>query len=138
MLCNRSDDEQLAIKVHGGYNLAEGCSGQSFIDVLSAYLIGVQKYQYFSCNQVWIGGDGNWHDEYYKDLGEPKQKFPIKMNNTYYRSFASGTSVTFDTVNNTGKIYWADENDKEFLDNLEYLYINEWKSYHKNWTAGTQ
>eukprot|EP00483_Globobulimina_turgida_P012170 UN12192 len=86
MLCNRTDDQQLAIKIHGGYHLAEGCAGQSFIDVLSAYLIGVQVYQYFSCNQIWIGGDGNWHNEYYYPLGAPKQAFSVKMNDTYYRS----------------------------------------------------
>ena len=134
-LCNRSDDEVLSIHVHGGYDLATGCSGQSFIDVLSAYLIGVQIYQYFSCNEIWIGGTGNWHNEYYYKLGKPKSQ-PIKMNDTYFRSFASNTSVTFDTINNTGHIYWSNNHSTQFLNNLEYLYMEEWKNYHKDWRHG--
>eukprot|EP01084_Bolivina_argentea_P077801 141157_1 len=121
-LCNRSDGQQLAIHVHGGYGLATGCYGQSFIDVLAAYLIGVQKYQYFSCNEIWIGGVGNWHGEYYYPLGVPKGQ-PIKVNGTYFRAFESNTSVIFDTVNNTGKIYWSNQYSMQFLNNLEQFYI---------------
>jgi len=134
-LCNRSDGEQLSIHVHGGYNLAEGCSGQSFVDVLAAYLIGVQKYQYFQCNQIWIGGTGNWHDEYFYPLGEPKSQ-PMKVNQTYFRSFASNTSVTFDTANNTGHIYWSNQYSTQFLNSLEDLYSQQWKLYHKDWRSG--
>lgn len=114
MLSNRSDVEQLAIHVHGGYNLEEGCSGQSFVNVLAAYLIGVQKYQYFACNTVWIGGEGNWHQEYSYPLGEPKAD-AVKIGGIYYRAFASGTSVTFSTLNNTGTIYWAHQYSADFL-----------------------
>eukprot|EP01083_Nonionella_stella_P291534 991956_1 len=135
MLCNRSDDEQLSLHVHGGYGLATNCSGQSFIDVLAAYLIGVQKYQYFQCNQIWIGGTGNWHKEYEYDLGKPKAQ-PIKMNDTYFRSFASNTSVVFNTVNNSGTIYWSHQHSTSFLDHLEDLYTKEWHMYHKDWKSG--
>ena len=91
------------IEVH-----AHQCTGTAFINTLSAFLIGMNKYSYYGCSNGWQWPDSwnIWHPEYDKPLGQPLGP-AIKVNGIYSRSFKSGTNVTFNTKTNTGKIDWA-------------------------------
>ena len=137
MLCNRSNLVDLfVIKVHSGYHLADGCAGQSFINALAGYLIGAQKYQYFQCNVAWsMPVNAGWQKEYEYPLGEPDRQ-PVKVNNTWFRSFKSGTNVMFHANNNTGEIFWSNEYDAKFLQDMkDYFYVTL-ESWHKDWRHG--
>ena len=85
------------------------CTGD-LTDYIAAFLIGAGEYSYFGCGDWYAEGDDikplTWRTEYSKPLGAPKG--PAQYNaGTWTRSFASGTSASFDTKTNKGTVKWA-------------------------------
>ena len=90
--------------------ISVSCSSD-LTDYIAAFLIGAgELYSYFGCG-TWnaTGNDTSpltWRPEYDKPVGPPK--FPaLYYSGVWSRSFALGTSVTFDTKTNKGTIEWA-------------------------------
>ena len=80
-------------------------------DSLAAFLMVAEKYSYYGCSSGWFVQDHwlDWHQEYDKPLGPPLGP-GIKINNTWYRQFASGTNVTLKVLANgtmIGNIQWS-------------------------------
>eukprot|EP01046_Picozoa_sp_COSAG06_P035240 COSAG06_NODE_3769_length_4925_cov_76.558433_3_plen_72_part_00 len=48
-----------------------------------------------------------WSDEYSRPLGPPLAKATLLANGTFFREFASGTKVHFDTLTDVGSVSWA-------------------------------
>ena len=80
-------------------------------DFIAAFLIGAGEYSYFGCGH-WNSTASDmspftWRPEYDKPLGAPKGPAQYSSSGMWSRAFASGTSVTFNTVTNKGIIYWS-------------------------------
>ena len=118
------------LKAHARYchdNTNCGCLGQSLINDLATFLVCAKKYAYFNCNKNWLLNDTNfgWYEEYGKPLGAPNQENGVKVDDTYYRSFATGTGVIFNATSRQGRIFWSDEWDAWLLKQLDDR-ITDW------------
>ena len=98
-------NKQILVEAHAG---VDGDNCTDITDTLAAFLIGMNKYSYYACSDgwTWPGNWNTWYPEYDKPLGEPLGD-AVKKNGVYFRSFRSGTNVTFDTSTNKGTIDWA-------------------------------
>jgi hypothetical protein len=77
---------------------------------LAAFLVAAGKYSYFVCGSwedtLSDSSTSSWLPVYDLPLGEPLGN-AVKKGAVWYRSFASGTNVTFDTKHNKGAVHWA-------------------------------
>ena len=136
---NNATKEGYMIHAHSGYctdGTNCGCVGQSLINNLATFLVCAKKYTYFTCNPKWFINDTtfNYYDEYEKPLGAPIQENGVKVDDTYYRSFATGTAAIFNASSRQGRIFWSDEWDsdllKSFSDRIDDWQQNIHKDYH--------
>ncbi len=115
MLMNASAAAQ-RVQAHAGY-APNGQDNycQDVTNSLSAFLIGAGENCYYACsrgwavNPLWPAASDDWltiHPQYLRPLGAPSGP-AVKHGDTYTRSFASGTVVTFNTTSNEGRIAWA-------------------------------
>lgn len=72
---------------------------------LAAFLVAAGEQSYFRCGD-WGHTDVPWYAVYDMPLGAPVSDASF-VDGVYSRSFASGTSVTYYTGNETGVIHWA-------------------------------
>ena len=137
------DNPNIMIKAHAGYCTKNnngtvksncGCVGQSLINDLATFLVCAKKYAYFNCNTDWLMNTTNygWYDEYNKPLGEPLQYNGVKVDDTYYRSFATGTAAIFNATSRQGRIFWSNEWDYKLLNDLT-IRINDWNDNGNNY-----
>jgi len=108
--------DQMRLAANGQGLLASyqpGSAGQDFESQLASFLIGAGTRHYFgagawTCNATEREGV-TWHAEYDKPLGAPLGLGQLGKDGIWRRSFASGTTVTFDRASGLGKIKWADD-----------------------------
>lgn len=72
---------------------------------LAAFLVAAGKYSYYMCGGF-FGTKPAWYPVYDLPLGAPLGDAKFE-NGVYTRSFASGTSVLYNTSSETGSIQWA-------------------------------
>ena len=133
-----SENSNIMVKAHAGYCDKNGggncgCVGQALINDLATFLVCAKKYTYFNCNQGWSLNASNygWYQEYGKPLGKPNQENGVKVDDTYYRSFSTGTGVIFNVTSGQGRIFWSDEWDSQVLKIFNDR-INDWDEYISN------
>lgn len=73
---------------------------------LAAFLVAADKHAYYMCSG-WSGTVPTWYPVYDAPLGEPLSNATF-IDGVYYRRFASGTKVIYNTTSETGSIIWAD------------------------------
>jgi len=78
---------------------------QSVQNELAAFLVAAGKYSYYMCGGF-FGTKPTWYSLYDRPLGAPVADAEFK-DGIYTRTFASGTTVTFNTSSETGSIVWA-------------------------------
>ena len=106
-------------QVHTSYYL--GAKNPDVRDALAGFLIGTGPYAYFSgpytwsIAQTWSDPEGiddvrmRWLPEFDRPLGEPTAEAALdELTGIATRTFASGTTVTFNHTNNQGTIKWGD------------------------------
>jgi len=83
----------------------ENANDQEHINNIAAFLIGAGPYSYYRCGS-WHEEEVGWYPIYDYPLGEPLGDAVLE-DHVWKRSFASGTTVTFDTKKEHGTIDWA-------------------------------
>ena len=93
------------------------CHGQDYSnDTLAAFLVGAGNGHYLAVGGWYNGVDGHWSDDFARPLGAPLADATYDhTTETWYRSFESGTNVTFtphinskgQDMGGTGTISWA-------------------------------
>eukprot|EP01043_Picozoa_sp_COSAG02_P006739 COSAG02_NODE_195_length_29750_cov_79.793329_1_plen_339_part_00 len=77
-------------------------------NTIAAFLIAVWDGMFLMASPCCgTNATAAWTDEYSRPLGPPLAKATLLPNGTFYREFASGTKVYFDTLIGEGTIAWA-------------------------------
>lgn len=74
---------------------------------LAAFLVAAGPHAYYMCGG-WCNGANSpeWYPVFDMPLGDPLANATL-TDGVYVREFSKGTNVTYDTKNETGKIWWA-------------------------------
>eukprot|EP00039_Didymoeca_costata_P016854 m.307435 g.307435 ORF g.307435 m.307435 type:complete len:378 (-) comp16462_c0_seq4:389-1522(-) len=104
---SKSSGRRLVYQCHNNCKDSSSC-----VDNAAAFLIGAGEDHYF-LNGGWTTNTGNLSDHWLPELFEPALGDPASdgvynhETQTWTRSFASGTTVMFDTKTNKGTINWS-------------------------------
>jgi len=106
-------DQGYLVQAHVGIsNVVNTCGCKCMNDTVAAFLVGAGEYSYYGSGS-WIAAglddvEMRWcADLFERPLGAPVTKAVRGTDGVYRRSFASGTTVAFDTATRKGTIHWA-------------------------------
>lgn len=109
------------VQTHAGYAVnGDDNHCASVLNVLAAFLIGAGEGSFFACSRDWQvdplwPAEGHasdwmtWHPEYSRPLGPPTGPGQRSAEGVWTRTFASGTSVMFNSSSGIGFISWGNE-----------------------------